>query len=83
MNALLYSMGGESEDIFTSFIFVDDADQNNYDRVKEKFDHYFIAQRNVIYERAKFNQRVQGQDEPVENFITDLYRLAEFCEYGS
>ena len=79
MNALLYAMGGESEDIFTSFIFVDDADQNNYDRVKEKFDHYFIAKNNVIYERAKFNQRVQGQDEPVENFITDLYRLAEFC----
>ena len=26
---------------------------------------------------------VQGQDEPVENFITDLYHLAEFCEYGT
>ena len=31
----------------------------------------------------KFNQRVQGEDEPVENFITDLYRLAAFCEDGS
>ena len=35
------------------------------------------------YERAKFNQCLQGQDEPVENFSTDLYRLAEFCEYES
>ena len=26
---------------------------------------------------------MQGQDEPVENFITDLYSLAEFCAYGS
>ena len=83
MNALLYAMGGESEDIFTSFTFDDGTDQNNYDRVKEKFDHHFIAKKSVIYERAKFNQRVQGQDKPVENFITDLYRLAEFCEYGS
>ena len=83
MNALLYAMGGESKDIFTSFTFDDGADQNNYDRVKEKFDHHFIAKKNVIYERAKFNQRVQGQAEPVEIFITDLYRLAEFCEYGS
>ena len=41
-------------------------------RGKEKFDHQFIAKKNVIYERAKFNQRVQGQDEPVENFVTDL-----------
>ena len=40
--------------------------------VKEKFDHYFIAKKKVIYERAKFNQRAQGQDELVENFIADL-----------
>ena len=83
MNALLYAMGGESEDIFTSFTFDDGTDQNNYDRVKETFDHHFIAKKNVIYERAKFNQCLQGQDEPVENFSTDLYRLAEFCEYES
>ena len=69
-------MGGGSEDIFTSFTFDDSADQNNYDRVKEKFDHHFTAQKNVICERAKFNQRELGQDESVENFITDLYRPA-------
>ena len=69
-------MGGGSEDIFTSFTFDDSADQNNYDRVKEKLDHHFTAQKNVICERAKFNQRELGQDESVENFITDLYRPA-------
>ena len=73
-------MGGESEDIFTSFTFDDSADQNNYDRVN---DHHFTAKKNVICERAKFNQLELGQDEPVENFITDLYRPAEFCGYGS
>ena len=83
VNALLYAMGSESEDIFTSFNFDAGDDQNNYDRVKEKFDHHFIAKKNVIYERAKFDQRVQGQHEQVENFITDLYRPAESCEYGS
>ena len=82
MNALLHAMGGESEDIFTSFTFDDGTDQNNYDRVKEKFDHHFIAKKNVIYERAKFNQRVQGEDELVENFVTDLFRVAELCEHG-
>ena len=41
MNTLLYAMGGESEDVFRSFTFDDGADQNNYDGVKEKFDHYF------------------------------------------
>ena len=68
VNALLYALVGESEDIFTSFTFDDSADQKKYDRypVKEKFDYHFIAKKNVIYERAKFNLRVQGQDEPVD-----------------
>ena len=56
-------------------------DRRNYDTVKEKFDGYFIHRRNVvIYERAKFNRRKQG--ETVEAFITALYALAEFCGYG-
>ncbi|UYV73012.1 K02A2.6-like [Cordylochernes scorpioides] len=38
--------------------------------------------RNVIYERAKFNRRSQGESEPVEEFITNLYVLAENCNYG-
>ena len=29
-----------------------------------------------------FNRRVQKPDESVDSFITDLHRLAEFCEYG-
>ena len=41
MNTLFYAMGGESEDIFTSFTFAAGADQSNYDHVKEKFDHHF------------------------------------------
>ena len=55
-----------SEDIFISFTFDDSADQKNNNPVKEKFDHHFIAKKNVIYERAKFNQSVQGQSEPVD-----------------
>ena len=53
-----------------------------YNVVKAKFEKHFVAKKNVIYERAKFNQRVQGPDEPVENFITALHCLVEFREYS-
>lgn len=79
MNAILYAIGDEAKDIMTSFTFTEEADADKNNAVKAKFDNHFIAKRNVIYERDKFNQRMQGQDEPVENFITDLYSLAEFC----
>ena len=82
VNAFLYAMGGEAEDIMSSFTFAEGTDAMKYDVVKAKFDKHFVAKKNVIYERAKFNQRVQGPDEPVENFITALHCLVEFCEYG-
>ena len=83
VNALIYAMGGDAEDIMASFVFADESDAHKYDAVKAKFNSHFVAKKNVIYERAKFNQRAQGQDESVENFITALHSLAEFCEYGS
>ncbi len=42
-----------------------------------------MPKKNVIYERARFNQRVQQTNEPVDNLITALYALAENCNYGA
>ncbi|KAL3179152.1 hypothetical protein MRX96_038252 [Rhipicephalus microplus] len=38
--------------------------------------------RTWIYERAKFNSRKQESHESANAFVTELYRLAETCEYG-
>ncbi len=54
-----------------------------YETVKETFNRFFMPKKNVIYERARFNQRVQQTNEPVDNFITALYALAENCNYGA
>lgn len=51
--------------------------------VKGKFEAHFVVKRNVIFERAIFNLRSQQDGESVDNFITDLYCLAEYCEFGT
>ena len=33
--------------------------------------------------RAKFNLRFQKENESVDNFITDLFTLAQHCNYGT
>ena len=81
VNALVYAMGEEAEDILRSFGLSAD-DSKKYDVVKAKFDGHFVKRRNVIYERAKFNQRRQEQGETVDSFITALYGLAEHCGYA-
>ena len=36
-----------------------------------------------IFERARFNQRVQGEQESVIHFIESLYELADTCQFGT
>ena len=82
VNTLIYSMGDEADDILQSF-GMSEADKKKYSAVKQKFEGHFIIKRNVIFERARFNMRIQCEGESVDNFITDLYTLAEFCNFDT
>ena len=53
-----------------------------YQTVKAKFKRYCQTW-NTICERVKFNRRKQEVNETVDEFITDLYRLAEHCNFGA
>ena len=41
-----------------------------------------MIRRNVIFERSKFNKRVQLENETVDPFVTDLHCMAEHCQFG-
>ncbi len=82
VSTLIYSMGDEADDILSTLRLTNE-DLSRYETVKERFDNYFTVRRNVIFERAKFNKRVQESDESVDSFITSLYSLAEHCGYGT
>ena len=70
VNTLIYSMGNQAEDILLSFR-LSEEEVKIYSTVVEKFHHYFVRRRNIIYERSKFNQRIQESGETVDSFITD------------
>ena len=75
-------MGDEAEDILISTNISSD-DKKSYESVLGKFNDYFKVRKNVIFERARFNRRNQLKGEPAEQYITELYRLVETCEYGN
>ena len=74
-------MGDDAEDILASFSLSED-NAKKYETVETKFNDHFNPRKNVIFERAKFNSRKQEEEEPVEAFITALYKLSEHCNYG-
>ena len=81
VDTLLYCMGEEADSVLAS-THISAEDRKKYDAVVGKFDAYFQVRRNIIFERAKFNRRSQREGESAEQYITELYELIEFCEYG-
>ncbi|MCY3930012.1 MAG: RNase H-like domain-containing protein, partial [Acidobacteria bacterium] len=75
-------MGDAADDILKSFHLTEE-ELKTYATVKEKFDNHFIKKHNVIYERARFNQRCQEDGETFDDFVTALYGLVEHCQYGN
>ena len=82
VSTLLYCLGEVADSVLTSVSATED-DRKDYDRVLELFNSYFKVRHNVIFERARFNRRVQLAGESAEEFIMALYSLAATCEYGS
>ncbi|UYV82775.1 K02A2.6-like [Cordylochernes scorpioides] len=81
VNMLVYCMGDNADDILLSCKIASDQ-LENYDKVIECFESHFIPRRNIIYERARYNQRCQQEGEKVNEFITALHSLAEHCNFG-
>ena len=78
VNMLTYTM----DDILMSFGLSAD-DQKKYSTVKDKFENHFVQKRNIIFERAKFNQRKQEEGESVDTFITSLYTFYMTTWFGT
>ena len=50
-------------------------ERTSYGTVMQKFDYFFRTHHNVIFERARFNQRSQTAHKSMEQYLMDLYYL--------
>ena len=78
---LIYYLGTRAEEIFDTFT-IEEEDKTKYDVVKQKYEDYFLVARNIIIEHAVFNARCQMPTETADDYITDLYSLAQTLKYG-
>nr|CAH7769087.1 unnamed protein product [Callosobruchus chinensis] len=78
INILMYVLGEEAEEVMLQF----NPQPATFSQTLNAFENHFIPRRNIIFERYKFNTRIQQQGEPIECFITSLHSLAEHCQYG-
>lgn len=83
VDCLLYAMGPRTDQIFGSFTFNTENDKKKFATAITKFDNHFQGRTNVIFQRALLNRRVQKDRESIKDFITDLYKLAKYYNYGT
>lgn len=80
--ALLLSVAGDDGlEVYNNFIFKEG--QQDYDTVIKKSDEYCASQLNEVHKRYLFRQRVLAPGDPSEQFIRDLRKLANSCNFGT
>jgi len=52
-------VGTDAYELFQTFVFDDDNDQQNIDKIVDTFERHCVGEVNETYERYLFNRRVQ------------------------
>jgi len=79
ISTLLYCLGEDADDVLTS-TNISEESRKKYTDVLAKFDTHFQVRKNVIFERARFNRRVQEHEESIKQFTISLCSLSENCQ---
>ena len=77
---LLY-IGQKGRDIYNTWA-LKSAEIDKIDALFDRFEAYCIPKQNVTVLRYKFNTRDQRSDENIDQYVTELRRLANDCSYG-
>ena len=59
----------------------EDEDAGKIQVLKTKLKNYYEPHKNLTYIRHVFFTQNQGQDEPIDNYVTDLRNKAQSCEF--
>lgn len=76
---LLHMAGAETQEVFETLAVA----ETTYTAALGALDTHFTATKNVPFERATFHSAKQAPGESIDEFVTRLRKLTEFCEYGA
>ena len=81
---LLTVIGEEAREVNSTFTgWAVPGDDKKIDPVLEKFGQYCEPQKNIPFERYRFNRRCQEAGESYDQYRTALRKLAGNCEFGT
>ena len=78
--AFLYLIGRKGREIYNTWTIPESAN-DKVDVLFGRFSTYFKPKENVILERYRFNAKIQEEGESLDEFVTELTKLAKLCKY--
>ena len=80
--AFLYIIGRKGREIFNTWTLTE-TEKDKISILFERFQSYCEPKKNLTLERYRFNTRTQSENETLDEFITELTKLAKRCQYGT
>ncbi|KAJ8981588.1 hypothetical protein NQ317_002616 [Molorchus minor] len=77
---LLSLAGEEAVELFNTF-GLSEADSLEEEKILDAFEAYCNPKKNVVYERYKFYKRDQLEGENFEQFLAEIKKLSQSCEF--
>lgn len=81
-SAFLYIIGQEGREIFNTMTIVEE-DKDKADVLFQKFKEYCVPRENITVWRHRFQSRVQGKTETIDQYVTDLRIISKNCRFDT
>ncbi|KYN27997.1 hypothetical protein ALC57_02574 [Trachymyrmex cornetzi] len=78
---LLNIVGKDGVELYNKFN-LEETEKKNLAKVLQCFEEHCNPKKNVVHATFKFFSRIQQEDEIFENFLTDIKKLSQMCEFG-
>ena len=80
---LLHFARPDALEIYNSFTWITEGDNEKIEKKLEKIEEYCTPWKNITWKRHIFNTRVQRTGETIDQYVTDLQKKANSCEFGT
>ena len=79
---LLSSVGPKTYKLLGNLVAPRNPGDLPFKEIVETIQNHHNPRPSTIVQRFKFNSRVRALGEPIKNFVAELRKLTEYCEYG-
>lgn len=78
---LVNLIGADGYDVYSTFKYAEDEKRENLETLVKKFNEHFGTKQNTTMLRFKFFTRQQELSESIDEYVTALKLLTQYCEF--